>query len=59
MKYKECEYCGAALDFGEKCDCLEESEIKRKRINALLNQESNGQISIVNITNLNSEGDIS
>ena len=22
MKYKICPYCGAHLDFGEKCDCI-------------------------------------
>lgn len=21
MKYRECDNCGAALDFGERCDC--------------------------------------
>ena len=26
--YKICEFCGAALDVGERCDC-EESEVKR------------------------------
>ena len=22
-KYRVCEHCGAHLDFGERCDCLE------------------------------------
>jgi hypothetical protein len=29
MKYRICEYCGANLDYGEKCDCQEE-KVKRK-----------------------------
>ena len=24
--YKKCEYCGANLDIGEKCDCQQEEE---------------------------------
>ena len=23
MKYRKCEYCGATLDFGERCECRE------------------------------------
>ena len=26
MKYKLCELCGAALDFGERCDCIDENK---------------------------------
>ena len=26
MKYKLCELCGAALDFGERCDCMNENK---------------------------------
>ena len=29
MKYKVCPYCGANLDYGERCDCHEE-ERRRK-----------------------------
>lgn len=25
-KYRECEYCGAALDPGEKCDCQKKED---------------------------------
>ena len=28
MKYKLCELCGAALDFGERCDCINDEELK-------------------------------
>lgn len=28
MKFKECPYCGAALDFGERCDCQREEPPK-------------------------------
>lgn len=34
MKFKECEYCGATLDFGEKCNCIE-NEIDRIYLNKL------------------------
>lgn len=28
MGYRICEYCGAALDPGERCDCQAETKIK-------------------------------
>jgi len=30
MRYNVCEYCGAALDCGERCDCIE-SSLRRKK----------------------------
>lgn len=30
VKYKECPWCSASLDFGEKCNCRD--EIKRKEM---------------------------
>lgn len=32
MKHRICEYCGASLDFGEKCDCMEEERIREREI---------------------------
>lgn len=32
MKYRSCERCGASLDFGEKCDCMEEERIRERKI---------------------------
>lgn len=29
MKYQVCEHCGAALDFGERCDCTKEEKNKK------------------------------
>ena len=29
MYFKECEYCGASLDPGEKCDCEKSGNIYR------------------------------
>lgn len=46
MKYIVCEHCGATLDFGEKCNCLEEKESKLNQLLSLLSQESDGQLTI-------------
>ena len=32
MKYYECPHCGCALDFGERCDCLDKAEEMRKEM---------------------------
>ncbi len=32
----ECPHCGSALDFGERCDCLDKQESKRKEREAAL-----------------------
>jgi hypothetical protein len=44
MKYRECEHCGASLDFGEKCNCIEESEAKKKQYESLFCLDADGQI---------------
>lgn len=31
MRYNICEYCGAALDCGERCDCIESSLRQKKK----------------------------
>jgi hypothetical protein len=46
MKFQECEHCGAALDFGEKCNCQEESELKRKQYESLFCIDADGQYKI-------------
>ena len=33
MGYRICEYCGAALDAGERCDCQDKEESKDERFN--------------------------
>lgn len=36
MKYYECPHCGCALDFGERCDCLDKTEEMRKEMEEAL-----------------------
>ena len=43
MNCKQCEYCGASLDFGEKCDCIAESEELRKRWESMIRTGKDGQ----------------
>lgn len=47
MRYWTCPLCHANLDFGEKCDCVEETERKRQKIRnntrKVLTTEKNGQ----------------
>ena len=38
--YRTCPYCGAAFDPGEKCNCQEEAERARKRLEELYKQEA-------------------
>ena len=42
--YRICPYCGDHLDQGEKCDCQEEEEQKRKMFEKLIMSEPNGQL---------------
>lgn len=30
LRYTVCPYCGAHLDYGEKCDCRREAETQRE-----------------------------
>lgn len=46
MKFIECEHCGSSLDFGEKCNCLEEKELNQKELSLLMEEEQNGQIKL-------------
>ena len=46
MKFKECNLCGAALDFGEKCTCKKDKEKKLNKILSLLSTEKGGQVKI-------------
>ena len=34
MIFRECEYCHAALDPGERCDCREEAEREKRKADA-------------------------
>ena len=44
MYYRTCHLCGANLDPGERCDCMEEKEKTAKKYEELLTSESNGQM---------------
>lgn len=47
MMFKKCPYCGAHLDFGEKCDCKEDVNEKTERVKNYekkLKVERDGQI---------------
>jgi hypothetical protein len=49
MKYLVCEYCGAHLDYSEKCDCITERGRKANRIEEykqLFNTGESGQLEI-------------
>ncbi|MDF2543443.1 MAG: hypothetical protein K0S47_3161 [Herbinix sp.] len=52
MKFIECEHCGASLDFGEKCSCFDEKEIKLNQLMALFTQSSDGQITLMTGENI-------
>lgn len=44
--YRHCSYCGDRLDPGERCECREESEQKRKFWEKQLNiSKKDGQVS--------------
>lgn len=51
MYLYECEYCGANLDAGEKCECQEEEYKKIRYIDKYIQQNfvksQNGQMMIV------------
>lgn len=47
MKYKTCEYCGASLDFSEKCDCIAEKEERRKQYESMTKKDKDGQITFI------------
>lgn len=44
MYFHVCEHCGAHLDPGEPCDCLERFRNKKDDYMALFESDSNGQI---------------
>lgn len=39
MRYNICEYCGAALDCGERCDCKENDLLQKKSQSGTTNTE--------------------
>lgn len=39
-----CSLCGSTLDPGERCDCQQESEIKKMVIESMLQIGDNGQM---------------
>lgn len=49
MRYKECPYCGAALDPGERCDCQDKKKSqafgkKRKKRAAPVRQHRSSKV---------------
>ena len=45
--FRECEYCGASLDHGERCDCQEEAERKRREEKKLYRTSRDGQVVMI------------
>lgn len=45
-KYVECRYCGAHLDFDEKCDCVKELERYKKIWSDITAVDKHGQLYI-------------
>ena len=39
-----CEHCGAYLDPGEKCDCMDEKKQREERLFAMMQEGADGQI---------------
>lgn len=46
-----CDYCGAHLDPGEKCDCQREDERLKETWRRLTSEDKNGQITFIDIVN--------
>ena len=44
MYYNECPFCGCNLDPGERCDCRDEKEKEKRKVEDLLTISSDGQI---------------
>ena len=44
MYCRKCEFCGANLDPGERCDCHERAKENKKKIESMLFTESDGQM---------------
>lgn len=44
MIYRECEYCGANLDPGERCDCLERARNRKNHLMSLFESDGSGQL---------------
>lgn len=42
--YRTCHICGASLDAGEQCDCMEISNLLRIRYENLTHETDNGQM---------------
>lgn len=47
--FKTCDHCGAHLDAGETCDCIEREFIEEEKWARLTKLNDNGQL-ILNIT---------
>jgi len=45
--FRTCEYCGASLDPGERCDCREEEEQKHQKVEMLYRTSRDGQVTMI------------
>ena len=46
-RFKTCEYCGASLDFSEKCDCKREAEESAKKWQSMTKKDRDGQFRLL------------
>ena len=53
--FKTCAYCGAHLDFSEKCDCQEISARNAEKWRGMTRTERDGQIKIILTTSTHYE----
>lgn len=44
MYYRTCQFCGDNLDPGEKCNCRDKEEVKRKQLLSLFESDNDGQV---------------
>lgn len=42
--FNTCPHCGATLDPGEKCECIDEKEERRKKWESLTKNDKDGQL---------------
>ena len=47
MYFTECEHCGAALDPGEKCTCIQEREEQTQKLLKIMKIETDKQYKLV------------
>lgn len=48
--YRECPHCGAALDPGEKCDCEDEREKQKRKLECMIRREQESGQYVLNFS---------